>query len=262
MPATAAPVHGQLDLAPAALSSMCAPSWRTVARRRVYFGHQSVGRDIIAGLEALNGEHGLGMRFVQTRDPSVLAGPAFVDFLAGENTRPATKNRAFVQQLDARPTPDGAIAMLKYCYVDIGELTDVRGMFNDYRVMIEMIRSRHPDVTIVHATLPITSIESRAQAKLKTILGRPTLRSANARRHEYNALVRSAFAGREPLYDIAAIEAAGPAGAAVVSPAANGVDALDNRFTHDGGHLNAFGARAAAAALLDVLGRLAPREDA
>lgn len=224
----------------------------------MYFGHQSVGRDIIAGLEALNGEHGLGMRFAQTRDPSVLAGPAFVDFFAGENTRPSTKNRALLQQLDARPVRDEAVVLLKYCYVDINELTDVQGMFDEYRRTIEIVRSRHPDVTIVHVTVPITSVESGAKATLKSLLGRPTLRSANVRREKYNSLVRSAFAGREPLYDLAAVEAAGPPGLASASRVANDVAPLDAAFTHDGGHLNTLGARAAAAAMLDVLGALPP----
>ena len=224
----------------------------------MYFGHQSVGSNIIAGLEALNGEHGLGMRFVQTRDPSVLAGPAFVDFLAGENTRPSTKNRAFLQQLDARPVRDEAVALLKYCYVDINGRTDVQVMFDEYRRTIEIVRSRHPDVTIVHVTVPITTVESAAKARLKSILGRPTLRSANVRRQEYNALVRRAFAGREPLYDLAAVEAAGPRREVSALRVADDVDLLDAAFTNDGGHLNALGARAAAAAMLDVLGALPP----
>jgi lysophospholipase L1-like esterase len=257
MSSMAPPVHAKLDDTPALQRPSGPPSWRSVARRRVYFGHQSVGRDIIGGLELLDREHGLGMRFVQTRQPSAVAGPAFVDFLAGENTRPATKNRAFMEQLDARPTRDGAVAMLKYCYVDISERTDTQKMFDEYRRTIETIRTRHPDVTVVHLTVPITSVESAAKAQLKSLLGRPTLRAANARRAEYNALVRGAFAGREPLVDVAAIEASGPRSVPNAQGGRGHVEALDDAFTHDGGHLNALGARAVAAAMLDVLGALA-----
>lgn len=240
----------------------CPASWRTVARRRVYFGHQSVGRDIIAGLEALNGQHGLGMRFVQTRTPSVVSGPVFIDFLAGENARPATKNRAFLQQLDARQSPDGAIAMLKYCYVDIGAHTDAARIFDEYCRTVDSVRSGHPDVVIVHVTVPITSVESVAKARMKELLGRPSLRSANLRRQEYNTLLRRTFAGKEPVFDLAAVEASGPTEVGRVVAAGNRLEALDDAFTHDGGHLNTFGSRAAAAAMLDVLGALAHHDGA
>ena len=247
MSSVAMPLHTGHGHAQSVLHSTCPVSWHAVARRRVYFGHQSVGRDIIAGLEALNAEHGLGLRFAQTRTPSLLAGPAFVDFLAGENTRPVTKNRALLEQLDARELPDDAIVMLKYCYVDIAEGTDVRRLLHDYRQTVELIHRRHPDVTVVHVTVPLTSNESVMKWRLKKVLGRPTLRGANARRNEYNALLRATLAGREPLFDLAAVEGDG---------------VLEGSFTHDGGHLNAAGARAAAAALLDVLGAIATSDAA
>lgn len=253
------PVREELDDALPAEPRLCPPCWRMVARRRVYFGHQSVGRDIIGGLEALNHEHRLGLHFVQTRSPSMLSGPAFVDFLAGENTRPATKNRALLQQLDARQLPDDAIAMLKYCYVDIGADTDVARVFDDYRRTVDAVRSRHPDVTVVHVAVPITSVEGVAKARIKKLLGRPSLRAANARRHEYNALLRRAFSGSEPVFDLAAVEAFGAAGAGRAGGSER-LEALDPAFTHDGGHLNALGARTVAAAMLDVLGALAPRD--
>ena len=52
------------------------------------------------------------------------------------------------------------IAMFKYCYVDIGETTDVRKMFNAYRGTIEEVRRSHPSVRIVHMTVPLTTVDS------------------------------------------------------------------------------------------------------
>ena len=222
--------------------------------RRVYFGHQSVGRDIIAGLEALSEEHALGLRFVQTRCPDAVSGPAFVDFLAGENANPASKNDALLRQLDARSHADGALALLKYCYVDISERTDVHRLFGDYRRMVLQVRARHPDVTLVHTTIPLTTVERGTKAWVKGAIGRPTQRGANTKRQEYNMLLRATFVGREPIYDLAAVESSG--GRCAIMTKEGGVQTLSPAFTHDGGHLNDLGRRTAAAALLDVLGDL------
>lgn len=228
--------------------------WAAVARRRVYFGHQSVGGDIVAGLEELNDDYKLGIRFIETSDPSSVAGPAFVHFRAGNNTNASSKNESLLRILDARPQPDAAIVLLKYCYVDVRAGTDVEAMLHEYLHAVATIRSRHPDVTVVHATVPLTTVESSLKAGLKRVLRRPTVRGDARARARYNTLLRSAVAGDRWLFDIADIEAAGPDGArAIFRTGGIDVDLLDSAYTTDGGHLNANGRRVVAAGLLEVL---------
>jgi hypothetical protein len=241
-----------------ARASGSAPDWRAVATRRVYFGHQSVGNDIVAGLETLNEQQDLGLRFVRTLTPAAVAGPAFVHFPAGVNGDPASKNEALLRELDARPEPDGAIALLKYCYVDVNERTDVPRMFDAYRRMTEEVHRRHPDVCLVHTTVPLTAVESAAKALVKGLLGRVTVRAAAVARHRYNELVRSAFSTTEPLFDVAAAEAIGGDGSrAGFAEDDARVETLSAEYTHDGGHLTAKGRLVVAARLLDVLASVA-----
>src|SRR4051812_44497592 len=183
-----------------------AERWRTVSKRAVYFGHQSVGDNIAAGIERLNGEMALGLRLVETNEPSAVAHPAFVHFHAGRNQDPASKNAALVKMLESRPRPDHAIVLLKYCYVDIEQGRDVEAMFASYLATVRTIRSRFPDVTIVHSTVPLTTVESSMKARAKQPLGKPSVRQGAIARQRYNVLVRAAFADREPLFDIAKIE--------------------------------------------------------
>lgn len=228
--------------------------WRAVGGRAVYFGHQSVGDDIAAGIDALNEELTLGLRVVQTRDPSAVAHPVFVHFHAGTNQNPRSKNAAMLKLLAARPRPDRPIILLKYCYVDIGHGTDVPALFAEYRAMVGVIRSRYPDVTIVHATVPVTTVESAMKAGVKELLGRPSVRQDAIARHRYNALIRAAFAGREPLFDVARVEATHADGS--LSSFASGdqqIETLAPEYTHDGGHLTARGQKMAAKELLNVL---------
>ena len=229
-------------------------SWRAVARRAVYFGHQSVGADIVDGIEHLNKEFALGLRVVQTYEPSAIAHPAFVHFLAGVNRNPLSKNAAMLDILAARPRPDSAIVLLKYCYVDIDRDTDVQALFAAYRTAVSQIRSRYPDVTIVHATVPVTTVESELKAEVKRLLGKRSVREDAIVRQRYNALVRAAFAGREPFFDIARVEAThsdGNRAGFVIN--GQTIETLAPENTRDGGHLNTRGQRLVASELLNIL---------
>jgi len=238
-------------------SSTDAERWRTVAKRAVYFGHQSVGDNIAAGIERLNSDLKLGLRLVQTHEPSAVSHPAFVHFHAGRNQDPSSKNAAIVRMLESRPRPDQAIVLLKYCYVDIDHDRDVEAMFSAYQATVRNIRARFPDVTIVHSTVPVTTVETAMKAQAKQLLGKPSVRQAAITRQRYNALVRAAFAGREPLFDIARIESTGPNHERVFFDAkGQKIETLAPEYTSDGGHLNERGQALVAKELLNVLARI------
>ena len=232
--------------------------WRSVARRAIYFGHQSVGYNIAAGLEKLSGELSLGLKLVETYEPSAILQPAFVHFRAGQNMDPASKNAAMLKMLESRTRPDRAIVLLKYCYVDIDRRTDVSAVFAGYQGLVRTIRAHFPDVTIVHSTVPLTTVESPTKARAKELLGRPSVRQDAIARQRYNELVRSAYAGRELLFDIARVESVSQARAAVGFEV-NGkrVETLAPEYTTDGGHLNERGQGIVAKELLNVLARAA-----
>jgi hypothetical protein len=143
--------------------------------------------------------------------------------------------------------------MLKYCYVDVPSRANVKRLFDEYQQTVATVRARHPDVVLVHATMPLTTVESASKAFVKRLLGRKTVREQAQARHEYNELVRSAYAGREPLFDIADVESRRPDGSREFIVAGNdSIHTLVPAYTRDGGHLNGRGQRIAAAALLDV----------
>ncbi|HJP59898.1 MAG TPA: SGNH/GDSL hydrolase family protein [Gemmatimonadaceae bacterium] len=232
--------------------------WRSIARRAIYFGHQSVGYNITAGLEKLSSDFSLGLKLVETHEPSAILQPAFVHFRAGRNMDPASKNTAMLKMLESRPQPDRAIVLLKYCYVDIDRRTDINVVFAGYQAMVRAIRARYPDVTIVHSTVPLTTVESPAKARAKELLGRPSFRQDAIARQRYNELVRAAYSNREPLFDIARVESISLERKAVGFEA-NGkrVETLAPEYTSDGGHLNERGQAIVAKELLNVLARAA-----
>jgi hypothetical protein len=231
----------------------CAARWSVIAERTVYFGHQSVGTGVIAGVEGLKAEYALPLHVVQTRDPATVTGPAFVHFLAGQNRDYASKNAALLRLLETRTRAQRPVVVLKYCYADITCSADSLTMFEAYRDTVDTIESEHPDVTLVHTTIPLATAENAVKWRAKQFLGRPTRREAAIARHRYNERVRAEFSATEPIFDLAKIQAKQldgrltgfTAGGCVIETLA-----LDN--TSDGSQLNVRCQRAAAEALLNV----------
>ena len=228
--------------------------WSVIAGRTVYFGHQSVGNGVVAGVERVTQERALPLRVVQTREPATVTGPAFVHFLAGQNRDYASKNAAVLRLLESRTRAQRPLVLLKYCYLDLYSPADAPAMFEAYRDTIEAIQFGHPDATVVHATIPLTMVESAFNSVAKQLFGRPTRREAAIARHRYNELVRAEFKGTEPIFDLAKVQATQPDGMLAGFTAGGCViETLAQHNTYDGGHLNPRCQRTAAEALLDVL---------
>ena len=76
----------------------------------------------------------------------------------------------------------------------------------------------------------------------------------NAKREEYSDLVRRAYAGKEPVFDLARLESTAPDGSvASASDGVRQVPSLVAVYTEDGGHLNPDAQLRLARELLSVL---------
>lgn len=230
-----------------------------VARLRVLFGHQSVGMNVLAGLEELARTADAPLRIVQVTGAREIGLGVFGHAFLGENGKPLSKLQAFGQVLGADGAAAPDVAFMKFCYVDFTAQTDVAALFARYRATLEELRTRHPATTFVHITVPLTRIQEGPKAMVKRMLGRaPYGIEENQRRTEFNELLRRTYAGREPIFDLAAVEAAAPDGAASnVSWKGAVVPVLWAGYTDDGQHLNAAGRLRAARELVRVLAAVA-----
>jgi hypothetical protein len=230
-----------------------------VARRSVLFGHQSVGNDILDGLRDLSGDAGVPLRIAEVRSAEGLAPGTCGHVLVAENGNPALKLQSFEQALGRGPAPVD-VALVKFCFVDVLGTRDAKELFRRYQEELRLLSARHPRTTFVRATVPLTSIPTGPKAFVKRLLGRDRNREDNARREEFNALVRTEWRGPEPLFDLARLEstrADGTAETCVV--AGKAVPVLVPAYTHDGGHLNAVGRRRAARELVRLIAALPAR---
>jgi lysophospholipase L1-like esterase len=245
------------ELAGTHSDSISAASWARLADARIYFGHQSVGSNIVEGLRDLSAARaGSQLRITRSRERSAGV-PALVEFTIGENGRPESKMKDFAAALQQIDDSAAAIAVFKYCYLDITPETNVEQLFASHRKALQEMRARHPNLTFVHVTAPLTRLESGPRFLAKRLLGKPTTRDANVKRNRFNAMLREEFAG-EPMFDLAMVESTRPNGSrSFFNEGPDTVYTLAPELTSDGGHLNAAGRRAAAREFGAVVGRIA-----
>jgi hypothetical protein len=228
-----------------------------LARRTVFFGHQSVGMNILDGIRDLAAEEGTQIRIVEAKSASVVPPGTVGHAYIGENGKPDRKVKSFDQAFAPGERPAADIAFMKFCYVDFDRGTDVKGLFQAYQSTLRTLQERHSRTTFVHLTVPLTTDPGGVKSLAKRMLGRETPLSQNARREEFNALLRKAYAGREPLFDLARIESTSPDGKPrTVDVDGMAVPVLVEAYSDDGGHLNAVGRRRVARELVAFLAAL------
>lgn len=225
-----------------------------VASRRIFFGHQSVGANILDGVNDVAGGK---LRIREGRSSALLASPGLLHARLGKNEAPRTKVQDFEAALDSL---GGAvdIAFFKFCYVDFDAKTDVEQLFAEYLATIQRLETKFPTVTLVHVTVPLTVVPVGASAWLKEVVSRQPRWGAreNAARHRFNTLLRTQLGDRR-LFDLAALESSRADGSTVTYDfEGQSLPALVAEYSDDGQHLNTVGQRRVAEALLTFLSGL------
>ena len=223
--------------------------------RRVFFGHQSVGMNVLDGLKILAVEAGARPRITEVSAGAAIPPGTIAHEFIGRNGDPASKIEAFAHSIDAQQGKGVDIALVKYCYVDFAPDTDVPALAARYQAVIAELQRKHPRTVFVHVTAPISTVQGGAKGLMKRAMGKaPYGLIENVRREEYNALLRQAYQGKEPIFDLARVESAAPDGRVeTVEWKGKTVPALVPAYTDDGGHLNREGQVRAARELLSVL---------
>ena len=243
------------------LSRVSAEQWQRLGQRRLLFAHQSVGGNVLDGVAALLKDHpGIPVRVIEIASAAEVRGPGLYHKKVGTNGQPDSKLAEFdTLTRDAfASAATGDVAMLKFCYADMKPHVDPDSLFAAYQREVEAVRRAHPGLTIVHVTMPLWVDTGIIDHVGTIILGKATpIRAINAERHRYNQLVRAAYRGREPFFDLAAYEATRADGSVTdVRYKGQALPSLAKEWTTDGGHLNDAAKRRLAEAFLVTLAQL------
>jgi hypothetical protein len=241
-----------------ALGDVPPQRWRELSRQRIFFGHQSVGENILSGVAQIMAQDPrVGLRVVRTDDPARFEQPLLAHASIGSNGDPASKIRAFDAALRSGIGKKADIALFKFCFWDIRAGTDVATLFRSYRETLAALRRDFPETVFVHATVPLMARRTGLAQQLKRLVGRPDAWDLdNAKRAELNELLLHEYGGKEPLFDIALAESTLPDGRrSEVALGGRAVPSLAERYSRDGGHLTAEGERWVGAQFLVALAR-------
>jgi hypothetical protein len=232
--------------------------WDKVSEMKILFGHQSVGFNIIDGINDIIAENSnIKLNIVETRNVSQYSKGVFAHFRVGENLKPKLKIEDFKNSVLSDENKDLDIAFLKLCYVDIDGKTDAASLFEMYQATVEELKKQ---VKIIHFTGPLTTSQITWKTKIKAILGKEDIWefADNITRNEYNEILLNRYQATDPIVNIAEIESTYDNGKRESFNAKGKIHyALIKEYTYDKGHLNEIGRKKVAQALLLSLANIA-----
>lgn len=216
-----------------------------------FFGHQSVGSNILEGMRSLS----TSVNIIDIHSEEFAEeDSALFHANIGTNGHPQSKIDEFAQLVSMSPQTFD-VAMMKLCYVDIRRDTDVSRLFDYYVSAMDRLQNTMPDLMLIHFTTPLRSVRLGIRSRLRKLLRHDLIAAEdNAQREVYNSLVRAQYAASDRLFDIAEIESTSPGGRiSSLSYKDEVVRTLYPGFTVDGGHLNSTGQQIVASKLLEFL---------
>lgn len=234
-------------------------TWRRLSQKTIFFGHQSVGFNVIDGIKDLMRDNPqIQLKLIEITAPNKISDASFAHSRIGKNRDPNSKIRDFANFIGNQPGTKIDIAFMKLCYVDLNAGTDVDAVYRAYKDMIDNLTQEYPKITFVHFTVPLTTVQTGFTAFIKGMIGRQVRGyDENIKREELNQKIRKDYGGKGTLFDLAMIESTHPDGKRS-SFDNNGKTyySLVSDYTEDGGHLNTRGREIVAEKLLVLLANL------
>jgi hypothetical protein len=231
----------------------------SISKKKIFFGHQSVGYNIVDGVgDVLKQYPAVTLNVTESREPEVFAAPVLAHATVGRNSDPESKINDFAERIRAGIGNRADVAAFKFCYVDVDHNTNVSQVFAKYKRTMTDLAAAYPNTRFMHVTVPLKATSTGWKKYVKSILGKPhPFIMDNLRRQEFNELMRREYAGRQPFFDLAAVEATRADGS-VSFDTSNGaqIPSMANEYTYDSGHLNEQGRKFVAAQFLRALASL------
>lgn len=212
-----------------------------LADSKIYFGHQSVGDNMIDGIQMyLQSQQAVTLNINNVSGSHAVTDVGFYHAKIGVNGDPLSKILAFK---DAMLNGLGAqldTAGMKLCFWDIRHDTDIDSVLDAYFQTIEDIKRHCPKLSIYHFTVPLMRCSGGIKQKLKKIMGRPIIPELdNIMRNVYNERLAEKIPDKAFVFDIAWQESVKADGSqALFRNGKNTYRCLAAEHTDDGGHLN------------------------
>lgn len=250
------------------------PKLSELSKSRIYFGHQSVGMNIMDGVQEMSDQSEvLNINIVDFGPKAPI--DEMKDFTSenvnsdkgffahggvGKNGQPLTKLRDFEKQIDEGFGGNLDVALFKFCYKDFNDKTDIEGVFKEYDDMVTRLNNKYPELVVLHVTSPLRNPRPYTwKNKLKLLFDVKSFAEYefNLARASYNKMVIDAYGDKAPVFDLAGLEATRPDGSKETFVKNNKTyERIYPDYTYDGGHLTPLGRKVLTSGLLSELIKL------
>ena len=237
--------------------------WTKLAEKRIFFGHQTIGNDIIDGITEIIEEHNyVKLNIVETSEPTAFDRPVFAHTRIGYCRNPASKITCFEAVIENGVGNKVDIAFLKLCHIDVRWESDIRSIFDDYQKTIKNLQLRYPEIKFLHVTVPVCSrpkgVKRILRESIKLLIGRAGIWDDNIKRHRYNEFLNNAYSKTESVFDLALVESVNPGGfRCYITGGTEKVFVLAPEYAFSIGNLNHKGGKRIAEQLLITLAQTA-----
>lgn len=241
---------GQNDIA--SISDVSDEAWKTLAQKRIYFGHQSVGGNVIDGVrDVMESNKSIRLNIKGVKDNISLDSPVFLHSNIGKNGDPVGKIIDFKNKIDGGIGEKTDIAFAKLCFWDVHRSTNVEKIFSEYKTAITGLKKSYPNTYFMHMTVPLMSHSDSLIDRLKRLIRDDNDDLDNVKRNELNEMILKEYKGKESVFDIAKFESTKPNGMrSFFIKDGKKYYYLTDVYTKDSGHLNKQGRRFIAEQLL------------
>jgi hypothetical protein len=211
-----------------------------LAKKNIYFAHQSVGDNIIDGIKDIQNQYSeISLNIRDISNESNLPFLGFSHSSIGKNGDPISKINDFDTKLSNGIGKSSDIAFLKLCFWDIRRNTDIKAVFDSYKQKISKLQKEYPAISFVHFTVPLMTHSGGLLDDFKRFFKTDNQDLDNIKRNELNSLIRNEYSSNALLFDIATLESTLPDGSRTTfTYDGKSYYYLANEYTDDGGHLN------------------------
>jgi hypothetical protein len=221
--------------------------WDEFIEKKIFFGHQSVGMEIIDGVKKIQSFNRFPyINILETIETSDYQTPVFGHTRVGRILYPKSKIDDFVSVLENGIGERADAAFMKIGFPDINKKTDVHELFSYYENSMKELQIKFPHLRIIHCTVSLTTKPQGLKGLTKVILRMDN----NLYRNNFNDLMRKHY-NQGNLFDIAAIQSKRANGD--VNIYRNNIPGMIPEYTTDGGHLSELGRLVLAKELIKLI---------
>lgn len=230
--------------------------------KTIFFGHQSVGSNILDGIRDLSDLTGKKFNIVSLDSESDFNEANIIETQIGRNFHPNEKIEDFSKIIRSGIVKDVDIAFMKLCYVDSENVETIENLVKQYITVMEELEEEFPETIFVYITMPLTGVPKNFIIWVKNIVKKivdwPVYgKEDNIKRNYFNDLLKQSKLNKGKLFDLAKFESINPKGyESSFYQDGKKYNTMSPVYTNDGGHLNIIGRKVIAEKLIIYLSEI------